>query len=311
MINFIENVIDCRHYQLSTYFGEKIIETPDWCHGACDNCIRHKSQSNLQEKDLTNHAVKIIEMIKKLRHENPSQIITRKLLNNTYQSNVSAEFPATILTIERLVGRMIGLCLIKENLVRSESGLWFEDLNLTEVSDQFTKDELNPKIIVKMLVNNTRNTLIEHLINNTNKSATGFLEDESLEDPTQTQDAEKEEGKKKKIIKSRQPVDHSSGFDFENNFGKKSFGEELLDDSLQEKYNLTHLPLYNKLLEYRSNEAKRQKIAPYRIFNNQTLEEIVKRKPTNDKELKAINGIGDAKIKEFGKDIIKMVAMFE
>ena len=80
---------------------------------------------------------------------------------------------------------------------------------------------------------------------------------------------------------------------------------------MQEKYNLTHLPLYNKLLEYRSEEAKRQKIAPYRIFNNQTLEEIVKNKPLTDKALKLINGIGDAKIKEFGKDIIRMVSTYQ
>ena len=199
---------------------------------------------------------------------------------------------------------MIGLSLIKENLVRSDSGLWFEDLNLTEVSDPFIKDELDPKITVKMLVTNTKNTLIEHLITNTNNSSTGFLDDDFKETTNETEE------KKKRTIKSRQPVDHLTGFDFENNFGKKSFGEELLDDSLQEKYNLTHLPLYNKLLEYRSTEAKRQKIAPYRIFNNQTLEEIVKKKPTNEKELKMINGIGDAKIKEFGKDIIKLVSMF-
>jgi superfamily II DNA helicase RecQ len=100
-------------------------------------------------------------------------------------------------------------------------------------------------------------------------------------------------------------------FNFEEDFGKKSFNQELMDDKLQEKYNLTHLPLYNHLIQYRSDEAKRHKIAPYRIFNNQTLEEIVKVKPINDIMLKNIHGIGDAKIREYGRDIIKMVISYK
>ena len=80
-----------------------------------------------------------------------------------------------------------------------------------------------------------------------------------------------------------------------------------MNDSLQEKYNLTHLPLYNALIHYRNNEAKRLKCAPYRIFNNLSLEEIVKKNPKTESDLKNIGGIGEAKIKEFGKDIIRLV----
>ena len=36
-------------------------------------------------------------------------------------------------------------------------------------------------------------------------------------------------------------------------------------------------------------------------------EEIVKKNPKTDAELKKIIGIGEAKLKDFGKDIIKMV----
>ena len=64
--------------------------------------------------------------------------------------------------------------------------------------------------------------------------------------------------------------------------------------------------LYN-LIQYRTSEAKRLKVAPYRIFTNQSLEEIVKFKPINDNLLKNIHGIGDAKIRDYGKDIIKIV----
>ena len=41
--------------------------------------------------------------------------------------------------------------------------------------------------------------------------------------------------------------------------------------------------------------------------NIKVIEEIVKKNPKTDAELKKIIGIGEAKLKDFGKDIIKMV----
>ena len=57
MVSFVENVIDCRHFQLSNYFGERTDEKINWCNGVCDNCIKHKDQSNVQEKDMTQHTL--------------------------------------------------------------------------------------------------------------------------------------------------------------------------------------------------------------------------------------------------------------
>lgn len=278
MINFIENVIDCRHYQLSNYFGEKVEEKYNWCEGSCDNCLRHKEQTNIQEKDLIPNANKIIEIIQKMK----GNLITRNKINSVYQKEVTPTLPATELTIERLLGRMIGMNILSEILVRSESGLWFEDIHLT------TNYSYPLSMEIKMLVPNSKNSLADFIL----------VEDENQ--PSEVNPL-------KKVYKK--PSSHPI-FDFEEDFGKKSFNQELMDDKLQEKYNLTHLPLYNQLIQYRSEEAKRQKIAPYRIFNNQTLEEIVRIKPTNDIMLKNINGIGDAKIREYGRDIIKMVNTF-
>jgi superfamily II DNA helicase RecQ len=177
---------------------------------------------------------------------------------------------------------MIGMNILSENLVRSESGLWFEDIHLkTNYSYPLSME-------IKMLVPNSKNSLADFIL---------------VEDENQPSDV----NPLKKVYKK---TSSNLVFNFEEDFGKKSFNQELMDDKLQEKYNLTHLPLYNQLIQYRSEEAKRQKIAPYRIFNNQTLEEIVRIKPTNDIMLKNINGIGDAKIREYGRDIIKMVNTF-
>lgn len=291
MVNFVENVIDCRHYQLSTYFGEKLIEKSDWCNGFCDNCIRHKDKSNLCEKDLTENALKIIEIITNLKKENEKnntqKIITRKVLNINYQKQMGSQFPATHLTIDRLIGRMIGMNLLKENLVQADSSLWFEDINLID------NDSIQKEFCVKMLIPDSKSMITDYLITE--------MEKKSLE-------GNNEKPKKKTSPKSKTNINKfENGFDFQEEYGKKPFSQELMDDGLQEKYNLTHLPLYNNLIQYRTSEAKRLKVAPYRIFTNQSLEEIVKFKPINDNLLKNIHGIGDAKIRDYGKDIIKIV----
>ena len=284
IVNFVENVIDCRHYQLSTYFGEKIDEKADWCSGSCDNCVRHKNIANnsLQEKEMKEYAIQLIDIIKNCRAKYPSKIITRKYLNNLYQKSVASELKSTELTIERLMSRMIGLNIITENLVKTENGLWFEDINLqTESLKTFEPESFS----IKMLVNYsdyTPTALESFLVSSSNDSS---------------------KNSNSSVKKERKKIN-----DYE--IGTRAFSEELMDENLQAKYNLTHLPVYNILMQYRTEEAKRRKVAAYRVFNNQSLEEIVQKLPQNEDDLKKINGIGDAKVRDYGKDIIKIIKQF-
>jgi superfamily II DNA helicase RecQ len=146
-----------------------------------------------------------------------------------------------------------------------------------------------------MLIPDSKSMITSYLINEMEKKEL----DKGLEEVN---------GKPKKKTSPKSKINKfENGFDFKDEYGKKPFSQELMDDELQEAYNLTHLPLYNNLMQYRTSEAKRLKVAPYRIFTNQSLEEIVKFKPINENLLKNIHGIGDAKIREFGKDIIKII----
>ncbi len=311
MVNFVENIIDCRHFQLSNYFGEKTIEKLDWCNGSCDNCLRHKGQNNIQEKDMTEHTIKLLEIIQNFYNYNQtikdkdkendnengnncnteSSYISRKKINDTYQKNVTS-LPVSYLIIERLINRLLSLNLIQENFILSEkSGLWFENIILTHDGINFLNDITRFNII--LFVPNTKNSLSDMLVFENNENTENnsvFVEDNNT--------------LKKKVTNKNKNII----FNFEEDCGKKSFNQELLDESLQEKYNLTNLPLFNQLIQYRSDESKRRKIAPYRVMTNQTIEEIVKLKPKTEIELKNISGIGEAKFREYGKDIIKLVS---
>ena len=70
------------------------------------------------------------------------------------------------------------------------------------------------------------------------------------------------------------------------------------------------LELYKALKIYRYNKAKEENIPKYLIFKNQTLKELSFYKPKDMKSLKAINGIGDNKIKKYSEDILSIINSF-
>jgi len=65
--------------------------------------------------------------------------------------------------------------------------------------------------------------------------------------------------------------------------------------------------LYDKLKEMRLDLARQEAVPVYIIFNNETLEEIVKIKPTSSDSLLKIKGIGFIKQKKYSSIIVSTV----
>lgn len=263
MVGFVENIIDCRHSQLSYYFGEKIEDKQNWCNNSCDNCIRQLDNNNkLEERDMTSIVEKLLHIIKDHKDD-----ITKYKLHDIYQNDLNNQLLSN-LTLTRLINKMIQYDILQEHIIKQSSGFWYEKLIIN----------INNNIpVIKMIVESAKYSLTDFIISN--------------DTPVNTNN--------KDNVKDDDNI--------KNDTSKSFFANQLMNDSLQEKYNLTHLPLYNTLINYRNQEAKRLKCAPYRIFNNLSLEEIVKKNPTTELEVKNIIGIGEAKCRDFGKDIIKMV----
>ena len=62
-----------------------------------------------------------------------------------------------------------------------------------------------------------------------------------------------------------------------------------------------------KIKTWRTSIAEKEKIAPYFILHDSTVEEIASKKPSTLKELELINGIGPLKIMKFGKSILQLI----
>jgi bloom syndrome protein len=273
VVDFIENMIDCRHVQLSSYFGE--ITKYTTCNGMCDNCSKNK---NLEEKDMTHIVQKLLDIIN--NKTDITNTITKNELRDIYQKDPQNPL-LSYLSITRLINKMLQKDIIREKIIKQDSGFWCSVL----------------------WINPNTNTNIDNIIlsvDNPKFSLMDFVVSEQS-----NKDTEIDTQNETKTAKTYTKTDTKT--DTKTEIKTNSFVNQLMDDSLQEKYNLTHLPLYNILINYRNQEAKRLKCAPYRVLANNTLEEIVRKNPTSEAELKNIVGIGEAKYRDFGKDIIKMI----
>ncbi|MBU3915145.1 HRDC domain-containing protein [bacterium] len=68
--------------------------------------------------------------------------------------------------------------------------------------------------------------------------------------------------------------------------------------------------LFQKLREWRKEQAEKQGIPVYVIANNQILGEMVTRQPKTLEDLKQIKGFGDKKVTDYGKEILHLITTF-
>lgn len=67
---------------------------------------------------------------------------------------------------------------------------------------------------------------------------------------------------------------------------------------------------FQQLKEWRKEKAKELDVPVFIIFGDQTLRNIVIKLPQNEKELLAVHGMNENKVKNFSKDIIKLLSEF-
>lgn len=65
--------------------------------------------------------------------------------------------------------------------------------------------------------------------------------------------------------------------------------------------------LFSKLRELRKQIADQEDIPPYIVFNDATLSELARFKPTTAREMLNINGIGATKLERYGKAFIELI----
>ena len=66
--------------------------------------------------------------------------------------------------------------------------------------------------------------------------------------------------------------------------------------------------LFEQLRAWRFKRARKSRIPAYMIFNDATLDELARVRPSTQDELLQIKGIGPAKARKLGKEVLAMIA---
>ncbi|MYR06357.1 DNA helicase RecQ [Gordonia sp. SID5947] len=69
--------------------------------------------------------------------------------------------------------------------------------------------------------------------------------------------------------------------------------------------------LFEHLRAWRKSEASSRGVPPYVVFNDATLRELAARRPETPEQLRSVSGVGDAKLEQYGDDVLATIATFE
>ena len=68
--------------------------------------------------------------------------------------------------------------------------------------------------------------------------------------------------------------------------------------------------LFEELRALRMKIAKTQSVPPYVIFTDKTLNELCSVMPASEAEMLKVSGVGEAKLRKYGKDFLKVIKMY-
>jgi ATP-dependent DNA helicase RecQ len=68
--------------------------------------------------------------------------------------------------------------------------------------------------------------------------------------------------------------------------------------------------LYDALVKLRSKTARVKSVPAYVIFTDKTLREMCARRPLSEEAMLQISGVGESKLKTYGKSFMKVIREF-
>lgn len=83
------------------------------------------------------------------------------------------------------------------------------------------------------------------------------------------------------------------------------------DESWRKLVSKDDMALFERLREWRGERARAAGIPSYVICNNKQLAQVLQRRPATLAALSECDGFGDAKVKKYGEDILRLLAAAE
>ena len=141
MINYAENIVDCRHCQVCNYLGELRCLNNDICCESCNNCVNFK-KNQLQKINVSDIAKLIFKGIMENKIPKRSNIDMffrnysnfNQLAGKYFKSSIQESKKQLIQLYERVFTHLIVNKFIKEKYVLTKSGFWRENYQIFKKS---------------------------------------------------------------------------------------------------------------------------------------------------------------------------------
>ncbi|CCE62995.1 hypothetical protein TPHA_0D03600 [Tetrapisispora phaffii CBS 4417] len=161
VVSYCDNVTTCRRQQVLKYFNEDI--DPSVCLKQCDNC-RNSGNFSIEERDVTNEAKMIINLIGTLKDERVTRIYCQDIFKGSRSAKIlqsghnlikdhAAGKHLSKLEIERIFSQLVTLRLLEEYPIVNASGFASHYIKLGIAAKKFLKD--NTTLKMEFIINNS------------------------------------------------------------------------------------------------------------------------------------------------------------
>ena len=155
IVEYAENIIDCRHCQICNYLGEFRCLTKDVCNDVCCNCNNFK-KGLYEKKNVSDIAVIIFQAImnnKIPKKQNIDDTIKsnskyNQLANKYFNGNIKDNANNLYKLYQRIFIYLIVNKYIREKYIRTKSGYWRENYEIYKKSIQVLENKKHIYIYV-------------------------------------------------------------------------------------------------------------------------------------------------------------------
>ncbi|MBN2529016.1 MAG: DNA helicase RecQ [Deltaproteobacteria bacterium] len=88
---------------------------------------------------------------------------------------------------------------------------------------------------------------------------------------------------------------------------KRTTGMGAAKKGVVHDHTLRNAPVFEKLRNLRTKLARERGVPPYVVFSDKTLVEMANKQPQTDTELLAVSGVGEAKLKQYGTQFLRVL----
>eukprot|EP00546_Thalassionema_frauenfeldii_P019421 CAMPEP_0178902928 /NCGR_PEP_ID=MMETSP0786-20121207/4877_1 /TAXON_ID=186022 /ORGANISM="Thalassionema frauenfeldii, Strain CCMP 1798" /LENGTH=1176 /DNA_ID=CAMNT_0020574249 /DNA_START=92 /DNA_END=3623 /DNA_ORIENTATION=+ len=309
-LRYCENEFRCRRTMQLEFFGESFDKAK--CKKTCDNC---KSGREAEQRDLTNEALQILELLQDTTKQRNGRGITLVQLTQLFRGSKSKS-ATKFLKVDKLRGFGAGKWLQKKDLDRMAHALIYEKI-LVEMSEQnvsgFASDYIRPGEEAPTLQSGNRRFAVDFPKKQLNQKEKNAAKAKTHKKQQKSKETEKGTVTKSRQFKQRSAtvriIDDSSSSDDDDDgrtVGSKSMNAPSILPREKTKKLMENI---NKLVSMWAQEEQLNgnKVFTWNIMKHESIRTIAGQVPTTVEELTSLGVLGENIIKEYGDRLLKQI----